>query len=127
MEGVVLRICIRPLHGAFVAPGHYGYPRAPDLILGKGPERPLGSPDHGYDGETVSPSPQFNSQTSAGSSTFFGYARDQPRTSPSAGLNALILCDLWLDARFVAATLCQHSPGDPRQLIGECGCQDVMV
>ena len=35
MEGVVLRICIRPLRGAFVAPGHYGYPRAPDLILGK--------------------------------------------------------------------------------------------
>src|ERR1700686_582819 len=32
----------------------------------KGPERPLGSPDHGYDGETVSPSSQFNSQTSAG-------------------------------------------------------------
>src|ERR1700722_5643250 len=32
----------------------------------KGPERPLGSPDHGYDGETVSPFPQSNSQTSAG-------------------------------------------------------------
>src|SRR4029077_549135 len=29
----------------------------------KGPERPLRSPDHGYDGETVSPSPQSNSQT----------------------------------------------------------------
>src|ERR1700747_919652 len=33
---------------------------------GKGPERPLGSPDHGCDGETVSPYPQSNSQTSAG-------------------------------------------------------------
>ena len=32
----------------------------------KGPGRPLGSPDHGYDGETVSPFPQSNSQTSAG-------------------------------------------------------------
>src|SRR6516165_9235294 len=32
----------------------------------KGPERPLGSPDHRYDGETVSPFPQSNSQTSAG-------------------------------------------------------------
>jgi|SRR5450631_1612387 len=94
----------------------------------KGPERPLGSPDHGYDGETVSPSPQFNSQTSAGIAvTFLGCAGDQPWTSPSAGPNALILCDLWLDARFVAATLCQHSPSDPRQLIGECSCQDVMV
>src|ERR1700751_1194934 len=30
----------------------------------KGPERPVGSPDHGCDGETVSPSPQSNSQTS---------------------------------------------------------------
>jgi hypothetical protein len=32
----------------------------------KGPERPLGSPDHGCDGETVSPFSQSNSQTSAG-------------------------------------------------------------
>ena len=46
---------------------------------------------------------------------------------PSAGPNALILCDLWFEARFVAATLCQHSLSDPRQLIGERGCQDVMV
>ena len=66
MEGVVLRICIRPLHGAFVAPGHYGYPRAPDLILGKALRGRLGHQDHGYDGETVSPFPQSNSQTSAG-------------------------------------------------------------
>src|SRR6516225_1532774 len=29
-----------------------------------GPERPLVPPDHGCDGETVSPSPQSNSQTS---------------------------------------------------------------
>src|SRR5450631_3590394 len=43
----------------------------------KGPERPLGSPDHGYDGETVSPSPQFNSQTSAGSCAFLGCVMDQ--------------------------------------------------
>src|ERR1700692_690841 len=32
----------------------------------KGPERPLVPPDHGCDGETVSPSPQSNSQTLAG-------------------------------------------------------------
>ena len=90
----------------------------------KGPERPHGSPDHGYDGETVSPFPPSNSQTSAGialhsSGSAFGI--------PSADPNTLILCDFWFDARFVAATLCQHSPSDPRQLIGECGCQDVMV
>src|SRR5246127_786820 len=58
---------------------------------GKGPERPLGSPDHGCDGETVSPYPQSNSQTSAG---------------------------ILVDACFVAACLHQHGPGDPRQLVG---------
>src|SRR3984957_12248367 len=42
----------------------------------KGPERPLVPPDHGYDGETVSPSPQSNSQTSVGSSAFFECFRD---------------------------------------------------
>src|SRR5580692_8912563 len=40
----------------------------------KGPERPFGSPDHGYDGETVSPSPQFNSQTSAGIAVYSSVA-----------------------------------------------------
>src|ERR1700730_18152348 len=93
----------------------------------KGPERPLGSPDHGYDGETVSPSSQFNSQTSAGIVELSAVAQGMSLGLPSAGPNALILCDLWLDARFVAATLCQHSPSNPRQLIGEGGCQDVMV
>src|SRR6476661_10865613 len=66
MEGVGLAHLYPALAWSVCVPGHHGYPRAPDLILGKGPERPLGSPDHGYDGETVSPSPQSNSQTSAG-------------------------------------------------------------
>src|SRR5258708_2410571 len=51
----------------------------------KGPERPLGSPDHGCDGETVSPFPPSNSQTSAGISC----VRDQRRTSPRRGPNPL--------------------------------------
>ena len=29
---LVLRFCIRPIDGAFEAPGHHGYPRAFDLI-----------------------------------------------------------------------------------------------
>jgi hypothetical protein len=65
-RGVGLAHLYPALAWSVCAPGHHGYPRAPDLILGKAPKRPLGSPDHGYDGETVSPSPQFNSQTSAG-------------------------------------------------------------
>src|SRR6476619_2171062 len=52
MEGVVLRICILPFHGAFVAPGHYGYPRAPDLILGKALRGRLG---HQITGTTARP------------------------------------------------------------------------
>src|SRR5215510_11190886 len=36
----------------------------------KGPERPVVPPDQGRDGETVSPSPQSNSQTSAGTPWF---------------------------------------------------------
>jgi hypothetical protein len=64
-RGLVLRICIRPLHGAFVLLAIMDI-RAPPISFSESPERPLGSPDHGYDGETVSPSPQFNSQTSAG-------------------------------------------------------------
>src|ERR1700736_4340035 len=93
----------------------------------KGPERPLGSPDHGYDGETVSPSPQFNSQTRQVWLYVPRLRQGSALDIPSAGPNALILCDLWLDARFVAATLCQHSPSDPRQLIGKCSCQDVVM
>src|SRR5262245_41331455 len=37
----------------------------------QGPGRPHVPPDHGCDGGTVSPSPQSNSQTSAGISVFY--------------------------------------------------------
>src|SRR6478736_4022772 len=74
------------------------------LTWGGGP-RPLVPPDHGCDGETVSPSPQ----------------------SHSGGPNTLILRHSRLDARIVAATLRQHSPSDPRQLIGERRCQNAMM
>src|SRR6476659_7142946 len=52
----------------------------------KGPGRLLVPPDHGCDGETVSPSPQSNSQTSAGepmhSSLREGSALDIPSAGP---------------------------------------------
>src|SRR6202023_1512606 len=64
----------------------------------KGPERPLGSPDHGRDGETVSPFPPSNSQTSAGIAVHSSVASgDQRCTSASADPNTLILCDFWHD------------------------------
>src|SRR5205814_1111789 len=48
----------------------------------KGPERPLVPPDHGCDGETVSPSPQSNSQTSAGIAVYSSVASGTTRGHP---------------------------------------------
>src|SRR5262249_16619647 len=59
----------------------------------KGPERPVGSPDHGCDGETVSPSPQSSSQTSVSPVEQLEVAQN----SISRGLR--------YDARFVVASL----------------------
>jgi hypothetical protein len=127
-EGVGLAHLYPALAWSVCAPGHHGYPRAPDLILRKALRGRLG---HQITCATARPFLHLlksNSQTSAGIAvTFLGCAQGSALDIPSAGPNALILCDLWFDARFVAATLCQHSPSDPRQLIGECGCQDVMV
>ena len=85
-------------------------------------------PDHGCDGATVSPSPQSNSQISAGepvhSSLREGSALDIPL---GGGPNTLILRHSRLDARIVAATLRQHSPSDPRQHIGKRRCQNAMM
>ena len=38
LEKVGLRFCIRPIDGAFEAPGHHGYPRAFDLIRDSAPK-----------------------------------------------------------------------------------------
>src|SRR6266545_3706084 len=93
----------------------------------KGPERPLVPPDHGCDGETVSPSPQSNSQTLAGEPVHSRCVIDQPWTCPRRIPSTLMLRHSGFDALIVVACLRQHRPGDPRQLIGECGCQDVMM
>jgi len=68
-QWLVLRFCIRPMRGA-----DRSWPlwisarvRSHSEI---GPRRPVGSPDHERDGETVLPFLKSNSQTSAGISHF---------------------------------------------------------
>src|SRR5215471_2396449 len=80
----------------------------------KGPERPVVPPDQGRDGETVSPSPQSNSQTSAGSPSFCQLLRiSQSHLRAELGsLNSVELTSrssrrLRCDTRFVAASLHQ--------------------
>src|SRR5262249_20226351 len=52
-----------------IAPGHHGYPRVRSHSE-IGPRRPVGSPDHERDGETVLHLLKSNSQTSAGVSYY---------------------------------------------------------
>jgi hypothetical protein len=52
----VLHQCIRPLTGAFYAPGHHGYQRACDLISGQDLNGPSGSPVLACAGKTDPPS-----------------------------------------------------------------------
>src|ERR1700680_3318004 len=83
MEGVGLAHLYPALAWSVCAPGHHGYPRAPDLILRKALRGRLG---HQITGATARPFLhllKFNSQTSAGIAvTFLGCARDQPWTPP---------------------------------------------
>ena len=122
MEGVGLAHLYPALAWSVCAPGHHGYPRAPDLILRKALRGRLG---HQITGTTARPFLHFlhptrrPRQVSVAPGISLGH--------PLGGSERVDLMQPWLDARFVAATLCQHSPSDPRQLIGECGCQDVMV
>jgi hypothetical protein len=88
-------------------------------ILAGGPGRPDVPPDHGCEGGTVSPSPQSNSQTSAGI---------QARCCCTFGppLSVRSRCN-WSDACFVIAALHQNSQSNPRQLVSECDGQDVTM
>ena len=81
----------------------------------QGPGRPDGSADHGCDGETVSPSPQSNSQTSVVPLSATG----RPKL-----LISRRCCD---DACFVIAPLRQYGPSDASQLVGERSCQNIAV
>src|SRR6266542_2206035 len=79
----------------------------------KGPERPVVPPDHGCDGETVSPSPQSDSQTRRVFFLLSGYATGDGSR--------------WPQTIRGAAALRQDRPGDPRQLVGERGCQNIVM
>ena len=108
-------------------PGHHGYPRAPDLILRKALRGRLG---HQITGATARPFLHLLHPTRRPRQVNLCIprcVRDQPWTSPRRVPNTLILRHSRLNARIVAATLRQHSPSDPRQLIGECRCQNVMM
>src|ERR1700694_919933 len=105
MEGVGLAHLYPALAWSVCAPGHHGYPRAPDLILGKALRGRLG---HQITGTTARPFLHLLNSTRrprqvAVHSSVASWISVGIR---SAGLT-LILCDLWLDAGFVAATLCQ--------------------
>ena len=62
---LVLRFCIRPVDGAIELLAIMDI-RARSISFASRPRRPYGSPDHERAGETFSPSPLSDSQTSAG-------------------------------------------------------------
>ena len=71
---LVLRFCIRPIDGAFELLAIMDI-RARSISFASRPRRPDGPPDHERAGETFSPSPLSDSQTSAGKPTLaFGSA-----------------------------------------------------
>ena len=74
LEGLVLRFCIRPIDGASELLAIMDI-RARSISFASRPRRPEGPPDHERAGETFSPSPLSDSQTSAGKPTLaFGSA-----------------------------------------------------
>jgi len=68
LEKLVLRFCIRPIDGAFQLLAIMDI-RARSISFATRPRRPEGPPDHERAGETFSPSPLSDSQTSAGKPT----------------------------------------------------------
>src|ERR1700676_2799191 len=56
LADAVLHQCIRPLIGAWCAPGHHGYQRAFELISGQASNGPFGSPVFACAGKTDPPS-----------------------------------------------------------------------
>src|SRR6476620_3238962 len=117
MEGVGLAHLYPALAWSVSAPGHHGYPRAPDLILGKALRGRLG---HQITGTTARPFLHFLNPTRRPRQVIL-----VPWISPSVEPERL-RCSR-LDACFVAACLHQHGPGDPRQLVGKGSSQHVVM
>ena len=119
LEKLVLRFCIRPIEGAF-EPLAIMDIRARSISFASRPRRPEGPPDHERAGETFSPSPFSDSQTLAGKPALAFGDQLGPFAIPLVNLRVFMSGCCLRDTRFIAALLCQHSPGDPRQLVGEC-------
>src|SRR5882724_3820584 len=94
----------------------------------KGPERPLVPLDHGCDGETVSPFPQSNSQTSAGIAVHSSVASGISLGHRLGGSEHADLMRLLARRALRSCDLVPtQSKRSARQLIGKCSCQDVMM
>src|SRR6478672_1343674 len=122
MEGVGLAHLYPALAWSVCAPGHHGYPRAPDLILRKALRGRLG---HQITGTTARPFLHFLNPTRRPRRVSFSFAwwcqGSAVRLNPSAYAVGR------LDACFVAATLRQNGPGNPRQLISKGSSQHVVM
>src|SRR5262249_30212193 len=107
----VLHQCIRPLIGAFCAPGHHGYQRACGLISGQASTGHLGHQCSHAPGRPILHLVFILSQTSAGT-TFRRLALR------SRGLNPDCL---------ECSTMSQDAPRNASELVGECDGEDVVM
>ena len=89
LEKLVLRFCIRPIDGAFELLAIMDI-RARSISFATRPRRPYGPPDHERAGETFSPSPLSDSQTSAGKPTHCFRDQLEPSAIPLVNLSVFI-------------------------------------
>src|SRR5262245_39888901 len=122
LEVIGLALLYPALERNVCVPGHHGYPRASDLILGKAQR---GRSCHQITDATARPFLHFSSFQLAdlGGKANYCY-RDQLQTW--GGGHPLSGCGLRY-VRLIAALLCQPGPSDPRQLVGEGSGQNVRM
>ena len=147
LEKIGLALLYPALERNISVPGHHGYPRASDLILGKALKgqsghqirdataRPfsissfrladLGGKANSCFRDQLEPSPRSHRRSFAQSGERRG--RRGAAAIPLVNLSVFISGCCLGDACFIAALLCQHCPGDPRQLFGEGRGQKVRM
>jgi len=122
LEVIGLALLYPALERNVCVPGHHGYPRASDLILGKAQR---GRSCHQITDATARPflhlfisarRPRRESQL-----LLSGSASDVGGGGHPLSRRGLRY------ARLIAALLCQHGPSDPRQLVGEGSGQNVRM